>query len=99
MERECGALPSDPRLRRVSAVTLSAATLVTRAGWFNFEGFGRPFEGWAREPCQWASEPGHNPGRCRACQAAAWITAGRALTRAGALRKARRKLAELKARR
>jgi hypothetical protein len=22
------------------------AVKVTRAGWFNFEGFGRPFEGW-----------------------------------------------------
>lgn len=25
---------------------------VTRAGWFNFEGFGRPYEGWAEAVAQ-----------------------------------------------
>lgn len=48
------------------------AVKVTRAGWFNFEGFGRPFEGWAD-----SSGRGHD-----------WRSAGRAFTRAGANRKA-----------
>lgn len=56
---------------------------VTRAGWFNFEGFGRPFEGWCM------------PSDAVAGQS--WRTAGRAFTWMGARRKARRHLRVMEA--
>lgn len=64
---------------------------VTRAGWFNFEGFGGPWEGWARDASE--ADRLREMGRGEL----SWSTAGRALTRAAARRKAERKLEALKA--